>query len=439
MAGKKKKGISFGTVFMLSLAAVVVIGFVVFLSAIASDGLYKKAEVLFHSLRDRGVLTEQPEATPDATLRRAGAQATAVPLLVPEITPTPVPEPITFSLTAAGTVQAPKAILQSVQTGKDQYDFTPVFAGLGTTLSEADLAIVTLETAVAGGEKAYGRYNAPAQLLDALRACGTDLVSLATERAFDMGADGLRMTQAELAARGLASAGALSEETAGRTSNLIGIRGVQVAVLAYTYGVSDEGRACTREQDRSVLFQLDMDQIAADITCARVDGADVVIVLPHWGTKNKQETPDALRQMARQMAQAGADIILGTHPNVVLETERLRVTRADGLEYESVVCYSLGSLLTDARAAENTAAAAAHLSVTYDPVSRRVTLGSLACTPVYIAQLRGEAGAEYRIVDTDNAQSLAALSESERQAAQAAAEMVRSVTGQAQREEEGQG
>ena len=32
-----------------------------------------------------------------------------------------------------------------------------------------------------------------------------------------------------------------------------------------------------------------MEQVTADITKARVDGANVVIVLPHWGTKNRQE------------------------------------------------------------------------------------------------------------------------------------------------------
>lgn len=38
--------------------------------------------------------------------------------------------------------------------------------------------------------------------------------------------------------------------------------------------------------------------------------------------------------MARTLAEAGADVILGTHPNVVQGTERLRVTRSDGLTYE---------------------------------------------------------------------------------------------------------
>ena len=162
-------------------------------------------------------------------------------------------------------------------------------------------------------------------------------------------------------------------------------------------------------------------------------------MLPHWGTKNKQETPAEIRRLAVTLAEAGADIILGTHPNVVLETERLRVTRADGLDYETVVCYSLGSLLTDARAAENTAGMIAHLSVTYDPAVRRATLGELVCTPVYIARDRMDTATVYRVLDTDNMAALSALSAQEQRAAQEAAQAVRDITGQSQREEEGEG
>ena len=107
--------------------------------------------------------------------------------------------------------------------------------------------------------------------------------------------------------------------------------------------------------------------------------------------------------MAATLAEAGADIILGTHPNVVQGTERLRVTRSDGLTYETVVCYSLGSLLTDARAVENTASMVVRLTVSYDPAVRRVSLGELACMPVYIARDRKDAQVIYRVVDTDNA------------------------------------
>jgi len=182
---------------------------------------------------------------------------------------------------------------------------------------------------------------------------------------------------------------------------------------------------------------LSVTDMVRDITQARVSGANLVVVLPHWGTKNKTETADTVRRMARQLAEAGADVILGTHPNVPQGTERMTVTRADGLEYDAVVCYSLGVLLTDARTAENTAGMVAHVPVTYDPATRRVSLGEMYCTPVYVARQREDGQTVYRVVDAEDRQMLEKLEESEQSAAQAAVELIRSVT--AADEQEGQG
>lgn len=430
---KRRRGVSLGTILMLALTALVVAACVGFLALIVGEDLYQRTGDFISSLSERGFFEEaerraaeqsappSPEATP-------ARQVTGVELITP--TPEPARAAYTFTLAAAGTVYAPKAIRESVMEDAGHYDFSPVFAGLGDLLGSADLAIVTLETMTAGSEKGYGNYNTPAQILDALRGCGVDLIALATERALDKGYEGLRLTVSELTARGLICAGVDFEQPSSGKTNLIGIGGIQVAVLAYAYGLSEDGREKTRESERSAVAMIDSARMVADITKARVDGANVVIVLPHWGTKNKQETPENVRQLAVTLAEAGADIILGTHPNVVQGSERLSVIRSDGLTYEAVVCYSLGSLLTDSSAPENTAGMVARLPVTYDPETRRTTLGELDCMPVYVARQREEAKTVYRVVDAEDSVALASLTEAEQAAAHEAAARVRSVTGQ---------
>ena len=430
---RRNRRVSLGSVLMLALSAAVLALCAAFVLMIGGEG--------------RGVQIEQPllelpkeenaGASPAPTAAAALADSSEQDEEMLSVPPTPAPTASSFTLAAAGTVYAPKAIRESAMEGAEHYDFDPVFEGLGTVLSDADLSIVTLETTTAGESKGYGSYNTPPQILDALRAAGVDLVSLATERALDKGYDGLSITVGELTARGLTCAGVTQEGMS--RARVIGVNGIQVAVLAATYGISDEGRERTRDAERGVLCLLETQQMVEDIRAARAAGADVVVVLPHWGTKNKTETPTAVLSMAVTLAEAGADVILGTHPNVVQGTERLRVTRSDGLEYETVVCYSLGSLLTDARAAENTAGMVAQLTVSYDPVSRRASLGELVCMPVYIARDRKDAQVVYRVVDTENAAALAALSASEQEAARSAAELVREATGQSAREQEGQG
>lgn len=429
---KKRRGVSLGTVFMLLLTAAVVAACAVFFAMLVGDGLYEKTGELIRSLSERGLFEETPqdEATPAAMAAAVSAAAyaveqTAAPTAPPE-TPRPAPDLVTFTIAAAGTVYAPKAVRESAQSGSG-YDFSPVFAGLGDTLSGADLAIATLETTTAGKDKGFGNYNTAPEILNGLRGCGVDLLSLGTEHALDKGYEGLDLTVSELTARGLNYAGVHTEGTNG-DATMLSIGGVQVAVLAYAYGLSEESAKKTDGDKRGVLATIDLNAMIRDITQARVSGANLVIVLPHWGTKNKAETADTVRRMARQLAEAGADVILGTHPNVAQGTERLTVTRSDGLAYEAVVCYSLGSLLTDARTAENTAGMVAHVTATYDPATRRTTLGEMYCTPVYIARQREDGDIVYRVIDAENSGQLELLEESEKKAAQAAVEHIRSVT-----------
>ena len=429
--GRKGRGprLSAGTVFMLLLTLLVVLGCVWFVLRITGGGRTVRAAELIASFPFAEETPEpqrQMAAAVTPELRLAPTPDAASP--APAASPTPVPEKTTITIAAAGTVYAPKAIRQTAEEG-GAFDFTPVFAGAADVLSPADLAIVTLETTTAGSEKGYGNSNTPAQLLDALRACGVDMVSLATEHALDMDYEGLLITMQEVVSRGLSYAGVSREDD--DAACIMRIGGVQVAVLAYSYGLSDEGKVNTGDDRLGMLARLELERIQSDIARVRSEGANVVIVLPHWGTKNKQETPEVIRAMARELAKAGADVILGTHPNVPQGIERITQTRSDGLAYETVVCYSLGSLLTDARTRENTAGMAAALDITYDPVTRCVTLGELRVTPLYIAKTKAEDRTAYRVISTEDEAALAQLDDAERIAAQEAAAIIYEAAGEA--------
>ena len=422
--------LSLGTVVMLLFTFLVIAGCSWFMLRITGEDMASRAAQLVASLK---LAEEMPQPVqPREAAVTPVPVVTATPVLrvspAPTASPTPVPEKVTITIAAAGSVYAPKAISQTVEE-RSGADFTPVFAAIKDVLAPADLAIVTMETLTAGSERGYDNYNTPVQLLDALRACGVDLVSLATERALDKGYEGLTITMQELVSRGMSYAGAAPDGES--EIGIVRLDGVEVAVLAYSYGLSEEGKQKTDNDSRGMLAQIELARIQRDIASARNKGADVVIVLPHWGTKNKLETPEVIRTMARDLAKAGADVILGTHPNVPQGIERLSVTRTDGLVYDTVVCYSLGSLLTDARTSENTAGMAAAIDITYDPVTRRVALGDAQVTPLYIAKTKDDDKTVYRVVPAEDEAALAMLDSAEREAAKQAAAMVYEVIGEA--------
>ncbi len=70
--------------------------------------------------------------------------------------------------------------------------------------------------------------------------------------------------------------------------------------------------------------------------------ADFVVVGAHWGIEDSHTVTDAQRTLAQQLADWGADVIVGTHPHVLQNAEWR--TAADGRQI--FVAYSLGNFLS---------------------------------------------------------------------------------------------
>jgi poly-gamma-glutamate synthesis protein (capsule biosynthesis protein) len=82
---------------------------------------------------------------------------------------------------------------------------------------------------------------------------------------------------------------------------------------------------------------LDPDQTLADIRLAR-PLADLVIVCPHWGVEYAPKPSHSQVELAHQMIDAGADMIVGSHPHVVQPLENY---------HDRWIAYSLGNFVFD--------------------------------------------------------------------------------------------
>ena len=189
----------------------------------------------------------------------------------------------------------------------------------------------------------------------------------------------------------------LNEEEVG-SAQIFQINDVQIAVLAYTYGLSENSTKKTRASERYAVPVIDQSRMVRDIANARKEGADIVIVMPHWGTKNKESVASSTRSLARALAEAGADLIVGAHPNVVQRVEKMTVTRSDGARHDAYVAYSLGSFLTDSRDAKNTAGVILQMQIVYDPATRTASFEDVGYMPTYIQRVRAGDAYTYRIV-----------------------------------------
>jgi poly-gamma-glutamate synthesis protein (capsule biosynthesis protein) len=133
---------------------------------------------------------------------------------------------------------------------------------------------------------------------------------------------------------------------------LITIEGVTFAILNYTYGPNVEtlssdlmghlNMLCAyNETTGRIDFTSLNPQVIEDIKTAN-DIADVVIVSPHWGTEYTSTPSSYQRKFAEEMTEAGADLILGTHPHVPQPVEW--ITSENG--NRALCYYSLGNYVS---------------------------------------------------------------------------------------------
>ncbi len=127
----------------------------------------------------------------------------------------------------------------AARTGRDTYDFSKCFEAITPIVSEADYAVVNLETPVGPGPySGYPCFNASPSYVDALSGAGFDLSLTANNHTVDRNARGLRATISELDSRGLDHVGTYINDSA-RTASLPlirNIKGIKFGFRNYTYG-----------------------------------------------------------------------------------------------------------------------------------------------------------------------------------------------------------
>lgn len=215
------------------------------------------------------------------------------------------------------------------------------FAEIAPILHSADLAFGNMESPLTTAPRVAGGYDLRAgpELAEAVALAGFDLLSVANNHATDNGRPGLLETMQVLANWGMASVGCGENLEAAQGPWRTEINGLRLAVFAYeglhaTYQASAKAAGC---------MWLDPEAAGRAIAEARSD-TDIIIVSVHWG-EEYHSLPNAYqRRVAQQLADAGADIIIGHHPHVVQPIEWVQ---GKDRAHPTLVAFSLGNFLFD--------------------------------------------------------------------------------------------
>jgi len=183
----------------------------------------------------------------------------------------------------------------------------------------------------------YPQFNYHGSLEGDLVSTGFDVVSTANNHAMDRHSLGADRTLDALEAAGLPHTGTRRSDGTGQLWTETTADGVRLAWIACSFstnGIPDS-------KDQVLGCWSDESQIKSMIGQLR-QSHDAVIVTPHWGVEYTANPGRDQRDLAHRFLDAGATLVLGSHPHVLQPWEKYTTT--DGRE--AFVIYSLGNFVS---------------------------------------------------------------------------------------------
>ncbi len=212
-------------------------------------------------------------------------------------------------------------------------------------LRSADLALANLENPViedAVWHPDATTFTGDLRLLPIVTNAGIDGVSLGNNHILDAGAPGLEETLGHLDAAGIRHTGAGMNLEAARKPMIFDLGGTKVGVLNYQGVPSYEWAWATETAPGTAPLLADV--VVEDIERLRPE-VDLLVVMPHWGNEYLATPEPGQVELAHEMVDAGADLVVGNHAHWPKGIEVYR---------ESPVFYGTGNFLFDQSWSEET-------------------------------------------------------------------------------------
>jgi hypothetical protein len=212
-------------------------------------------------------------------------------------------------------------------------------APLREVIGQADIVLGNLECTLPGDGRSVAtvpRLVSSPEQLEELRTSGFSVVTLANNHVFDCLDAGFRTTRAALDRAGVRTFGAGGDLGEAAAPLILEIKGQRLAFL----GAAD--RRSTAEDRfagdaKGGVAPLEIGRLVARVRHLKTE-VDHVIVALHWGAEYVRFPAPSQVAAARALAEAGASLVIGSHPHVV-----------QGMEVHRGVpiAYSLGNFVVN--------------------------------------------------------------------------------------------
>ena len=268
-----------------------------------------------------------------------------------------VETPKTVSIACVGDLLFHDRVIASGKKSDGTYNYDAIFRGTTSYFKNFDVVIANQETPFTDNPakyKGYPSFGTPTALGDAMIKAGINVVMSASNHSWDQGSNGIKVTteywkkHKDVAVH----LGMSYTEDEFKTIVYKKYNGIKIAFINFTNFLNSNSgmksyyvnvlNASQYNDYGNHSGSISADRLFSDIAKAKKK-ADFVIVLPHWGTEYTHKPTSAQVNLAKKMAEAGADAIIGTHAHVVMPMKIIETS--DG---RRVPCYySTGNFVSN--------------------------------------------------------------------------------------------
>ena len=231
-----------------------------------------------------------------------------------------------------------KQVLSAKNNITGKYEFDDIFKYTSKHFHESDLTIGVYEGPSAGNNTSYSSsnygdglplyLNFPDEFAESVKKAGINLVTTANNHLLDKNIKGAKRTIDILDKYNISHVGSYRNQKEKDEVFMIEIKGIKIAVLAYTSimnyyktdTIYDIYRYITRilpRKNKNKYYNEIYEDLKNDFIQAKKKSPDLIIVLAHMGTQFLHYTNEFQNEWNKIFSDLGADIVLGDHSHAV--------------------------------------------------------------------------------------------------------------------------
>ena len=294
-------------------------------------------------------------------------------------------------ISAVGDILCNEELLKDAKKNEN-YVFSHMFSEVTKYTAEADIAIGTFESNILENENysGIGKYNSPIEFLKSIKNAGINILSVAHNHSLDYGVAGLNETVEKIHNEDISVTGIkdnTENEDSTFTGNIKEINGVKIAVLSYTYGLSNESELNEEEKAYANLYE--KEKVKYDIEYAK-EKSNFIIVIMHWAEVNNSLISQWQIDVKNYLIENGVDMILGSHPSIIEPMEVVKNSEGKNV----LVAYSLGNYISSLTYSNADVELILKIQILKKSGEEKAVLRKVDYTPIYL--LDNGKGAENR-------------------------------------------